>query len=226
MIAGIVAGAPVAGGGSTDPYIAFRVSIANLNVDLSDPLRTWTAQGGAAVTGGALVLDGSGDYLSTPQSTDFDFGAGEFCVEAMVEIAAYPGSDYAVWAKWGSAGISWLFLITSTGRLGLYYYSLGGYITPVGTIQVPLNTPTHVAGYRVTSGVGNGSYVAVAGVTELIRIPLNSIDTSVSPATIGAQMGGASPFAGKIWGCRATKGSSGGYGASNFTPPTLPLPTS
>lgn len=219
---------PVGGGGG-DPYIAFRKTIANLNVDLSDPFRTWTAQGGAAVTGGALVLDGTGDYLETPNSTDFDFSTVNFCVESFVEISAYPSSDYAIMAKWGSAGVSWLFLITSTGRLGLYYLSSGGYVTPVGAIQVPLDTPTHVAGYRIAGSLGgdNGSYVSVAGVTERIDIVTRVVDLAVAPTTIGAQSGsGASPFAGKIWGSRATKGSTGGYGASNFTPPSFPLPTS
>jgi len=211
------------GGGGTDPYIAFRKTIANLNVDLSDPYRTWTANGGAAVTGGALVLDGTGDYLSSPQSTDYDFGSGDFCVEAFINVAASPPAEDVIIAKWGGSSFSWLFGITNARRPFFYYNTSGGSTFPAGSSVVPINTWTHVAAYKI----GASLYIATAGIVSGVAPPAAALTTISSQVCIGAQSDGVnSLFTGMIKGVRATKGSSGGYGASNFTPPTFPLPTS
>lgn len=212
------------GGGGTDPYIAYRKTIANFNTDLSDPYRTWTANGDAAVTGGQLVLDGTGDYLSTPNTTDYDFGAGDFCIEAFVNIAGAPSAEATILSKWQSGALSWLFGINSSRRPFFYYSGTTGNFFPTGTGTVALSTTTHVAAYRV----GPDLYFSVAG---LVSTPapfgaasLNSVSIQ---SCIGAQSNGtASLFTGALKGVRVTKGSSGGYGASNFTPPSFPLPTS
>lgn len=209
------------GGGGGDPYITFRKTIANLDVDLSDPFRTWTANGGATVAGGWLVLDGTGDYLATPQSTDFDFGAGDFCVEAFIEITGNPPAEDVIMSKWGAATQSWFFGINSSGFVVMYIVNGGGFQLYAGTNSVG-TSPVHVAAY----GNGGSIYISVGGVVQSVG-GQGTIVTTSQQACIGSQSDGSSnQFTGKIRGCRATKGSSGGYGASNFTPPSFPLPTS
>lgn len=212
----------IASASSTDPYAAFRVTIANLNVNLSDPKRTWTAGGNAAVSGGWLNLDGTGDYLQTPNSTAFDFGNGDFCVEAFVEIASAPAAADAVVGKWTAAGPSWLLAINTSGGLNFHFYDSTFRSVAAGTIAT--GTPVHLAGYRV----GNNIYCAVNGVVGTpYAINANSLITRNLPTVIGSESDlTSSAFTGKIRGVRITKGSSGGYGASNFTPPSFPLPTS
>lgn len=215
----------IVAGGGTDPYIAYRKTIANLNVDLSDPFRTWTANGGAAVTGGALVLDGTGDYLSSPQSTDFDFGSGDFCVESFINVAVSPSAEATILAKWSGSDLSWLFGITSARQPFFYYNSsTTGLQFPTGTGVAPTGTDTHIAAYRV----GTQLYMAVGGnVSASSALGTDALVTVSVQSCIGAQSDGISSLLnGKIKGVRATKGSSGGYGASNFTPPSFPLPTS
>lgn len=212
----------IASASSTDPYAAFRVTIANLNVNLSDPKRTWTAGGDAVVAGDWLNLDGSGYYLSTPNSTDFDFGSGDFCVEAFIDISSLPASADAVMCKWTASNASWLLLVDPSGLLYFWFYDstfrnvTAGPITP--------DSPVHLAGYRV----GPNIYAAVDGVVgSPYNIGGNSLATRNIATVIGAESDlSSSAFTGKIRGVRGTNGSSGGYGASNFTPPPFPLPTS
>lgn len=208
---------------SDDPYAAYRVTVANLNVDLSDPKRTWTAHGDAAVSGGWLTLDGTGDYIDTPESEDFDFGTGDFCWEAFATISASPGGYVPVIAKWKTGALSYYLGINTTRHLCLFARVGGGnYFVDATTTAIPVDTDTHLAWYRI----GNDFYVAVGGVVQSILSQAGAIENTSQPASVGAQSDGSNPFTGLIRGVRATKGSSGGYGASNFTPPSFPLPTS
>jgi len=213
----------IASASSTDPYAAFRVTIANLNINLSDPKRIWTAHGDAAVSGDWLNLDGAGDYIDTPQSTDFDFGSGSFSVEAFVQISGAPAGPVPIMAKWQTGLLSWYLGLNASRQAVMFARIAGGnYFPPATTATVALNTPTHVAMYRI----GNNFYLAVGGVVQNVLSQAGSIDVTSQPVAIGAQPDGSNNFAGLIRGARVTKGSTGGYGATNFTPPSFPLPTS
>jgi hypothetical protein len=86
--------------------------------DFSATGHTITVNGGAAVDtaqskfgGASVVLDGTGDYLSIPDSTDFDFGTGDFTVELWLRLNASLGSyvGFISASDSGSADNSWLF---------------------------------------------------------------------------------------------------------------------
>lgn len=214
----------VGGGGGGDPYITSRVSILNLDSDLTDAKgKVWTANGGAVVSSGWLNLDGSGDYLTTPQSTDFDFGSGDFCIEAFINIAPGSSGNRCIAAKWSASSLSWRFLVETGGRLALYMRLGGTTRFHLGPI-LPTGTNVHVAIYRIGTtmyGTLNGSHSASDSSFGTL-----SITATVQPTSIGSYSDASNFFNGKIRGVRITKGSSGGYGASNFTPPSFPLPTS
>jgi hypothetical protein len=68
--------------------------------DSSPTPKTMTASGNAQIDtaqskfGGASGLfDGTGDYLSTPDSADWDFSNGNFTIEAWVRLSVLPGAD-------------------------------------------------------------------------------------------------------------------------------------
>lgn len=215
---------PVGGGGG-DPYIAFRKTIANLNVDLSDPFRTWTPVGGAAVVGGLLTLDGSTQYLHTPQDTDLDLTNQEFCFEGFVTLNALTGGEHVIFAKHSGAALSYLFGINAVGQATFYFNwsGVGDFYPFLGGPALPTATEMHMAWYRA----GNNGYVAINGVpTNVVSMTGATVGTLTSANTIGAVAGGGAYQAMGIRGARITVGSSGGYGASNFTPPSFPLPTS
>ena len=67
----------------------YTVSLLHFNGNITDESgKVWTAVNGAATStaqskfgGSSLYLNGSGEYLTCSDSTDFDFGAGDFTVD-------------------------------------------------------------------------------------------------------------------------------------------------
>ncbi|MGQ3180207.1 MAG: hypothetical protein ACT6SC_21675, partial [Blastomonas fulva] len=83
-----------------DPYFGNVVSLLHFNgtsgsTTFTDQKgRAWTGFGNAQITtagsvfgGGALALDGNGDWIETATSTDFVF-AGDFTIECWLRLAA------------------------------------------------------------------------------------------------------------------------------------------
>jgi hypothetical protein len=65
-----------------DIYWDNVISLLNFDTNLTDAKGlTWSGTGNAAVSGGSLVLDGAGDYISTPSSATLDLGSGDFTIE-------------------------------------------------------------------------------------------------------------------------------------------------
>lgn len=74
--------------------------------------KAWTANGDAKIStaqskfGGASGLfDGTGDYISTPDHADFDFGTGDFTIEFWIQFNAFGTYNVASLGTW-AAGIS------------------------------------------------------------------------------------------------------------------------
>ena len=72
------------------------------------------------VTDGAVTFDGTGDYLTLPNSTDTNFGSGDFTVECWAYFTDVSGS-HTLLGQWenGSARRSWLLQV-NTGVLSSY----------------------------------------------------------------------------------------------------------
>lgn len=87
---------PLAGGGGA-PAPVLRVPFdgsdgATVAVDTSPSAHVLTFVGNAAISSNALALDGTGDYVSLPNSRAFDIRAGEdFTIKARVNLAALSG---------------------------------------------------------------------------------------------------------------------------------------
>ncbi len=85
----------------------------------------------------SALLDGSGDYLSVPNSVNFRFGSGEFTIRCRAYFSALPGSGaiYTLVGLWNASGTySYLFgLNNNAGTYNLnFYYTTNG--TTVSTI--------------------------------------------------------------------------------------------
>lgn len=114
--------------------------------------------------GTSAYFDGSStSYLSIPSSADFQFGQGDFTIEAWIYIPSGISGSYAAIcdtrsAPQGAGAV--LFKLDSSLRLG-YYGANGGEVNSSAT--VPLAQWVHVALSRV-SGIGrmfiNGEVVA------------------------------------------------------------------
>lgn len=112
------------GGGATDPYWSNVSSL--LHFDGADGSTTftdqkghvWTPSGNAQIDtaqsrfgGASLLLDGDGDYITSPTHADFGFGTGDFTVEGhfrrtgtntnafLADFRVVGGASFMVWCS-------------------------------------------------------------------------------------------------------------------------------
>ena len=191
---------------------------------------TVTAHGNAQIDtaqskfGGASGLfDGTGDYLSTPDSDDWYFGSGDFTIDFWVrfnELNAVADQWHIIFAQLGGITNSQYFGVTYSGGTWNWVYRVwsGGtsiiYITQPTTIVV--NTWYHVALVRS----GDSWYWFQGGVqlgstsTETDAVPNFSTNVCLSYLDYGAGL----YFNGWLDEFRISKGVA--RWTSSFTPPT------
>ncbi|MFZ2809455.1 MAG: LamG domain-containing protein [Desulfosalsimonadaceae bacterium] len=93
--------------------------------------KVWTAAGNAqidtaqSVFGGASGLfDGSGDYISTPQHADHDFGSGDFTIGGRLRTATIAGGERTLYYQ-GTNGYTPILIEFNGSALQLYMSSNG-----------------------------------------------------------------------------------------------------
>ena len=221
-----------------DPYWASVVAL--LHFDGSDASTTFTDEKGHTFTavgnaqidtaqskfgGAAGLFDGSGDRLTAPDSTDWDFGTGDFTVEFFIRFNALPSS-------------------TATSLVGNYVSSSSGWIvqfrndSPGARLafgssgDVPISgfswSPSTATWYHVAVAREGSTLRAFAGGSQVGSDETNSENIAGSNGVlmIGAinTMGVIQHFNGWMDELRITKGVAR-YTAA-FTPPTAPFPNS
>ncbi len=90
-------------------------------------LRTWTAAGNAQIDtaqskfgGASILLDGTGDYVTTPDSADFNFGTGDFTVGYWMRFNNLnSGSFSGLWSQYADANNYIIFYHQNGASLGL-----------------------------------------------------------------------------------------------------------
>jgi YD repeat-containing protein len=204
--------------------------------DSSQSPKTITTYGNAQIStaqskfgGVSGYFDGSGDYLSVPDSSDWYFGTGDFTIDTWVRFNTLPTTGnqmYFINQRNGSTSTQEFYLTNSSGTYYLVYgaYSSGSYIISVSaTVDVSIGTWYHVALTR--SGTSfrlflNGTQVG-SGATDSDAVP-----DSPSVFEIGRWSGGGMYFNGWLDEFRISKGIARWTG--NFTPasgPYMGLPT-
>ena len=192
---------------------------------------TTHSNGSSEFPGGSIYFDASSDYLTLGDSSDWDFGQGDFTIDFWLGDPV----DTGIWAEvfsqgWTSGDDSWLIGIDwgSTNKLQFGYTTDGSTDKNTGytTSQVPTSGWTHYAIVR-SSFSGQGS-----GFTSAIKVYVNgteevsytsgadTIHSSSKPLTIGqrATSIGTFNYNGYMDEVRITKGTALWRG--NFTPPT------
>ena len=172
--------------------------------------------------GGAISFSGTGAYLTLPDSQNFNFGAGDFTIEAWIYPTVVSG-EKEIYSKRTSTG-SYTAIqvgvnaVSSTNRLfiiGSLNGSSWGITGTSGTITIPTNAFTHIAVVRS----GTTIYGFVNGVLDITITGVSgSLMTNTSSAVIGASTtAGDNAFNGYVDDFRITKYAR--Y-TGNFTPPT------
>jgi len=201
------------------------VLLLHLNTNFEDSSATGhtvTANGGISIStttykfgGGAIVFDGSDDYLSIPDHANFDFAA-DFCIDLQLQFDTL-GIGHGIIHRDNGGGNGWQ-LAWSSASGGILFFSAGG-----GTLISRSWTPVvgqkyHVAIYRS----GSNMCLTVDGV-RLGAIESNSTNlTYTSALEIGVGDSGRY-FNGMIDEVRITKGNAR-FSTAGFTPPTQESP--
>lgn len=198
--------------------------------DSSPANRTITAFGDAQIDtaqsvfgGSSLLLDGTGDYLTVPSSSDFLFGSGDFTVRCRLRRQTQSG-DRVIAAVWAgtSSQLSWLFGVSgSTDRLVFYYSTNGssGNFSAVTGTNVPVGSWTDLEVSRVSGTLT----LYIDGVFGYTATHSGSFFASSAPLSIGASESGGSY--GNLLSAHADelvvmKGTA--LHSANFTPATAP----
>ena len=220
-----------------DPYWADVVLLAiNDNaadgsttfVDQSSYGRTQTAAGNAqydtaqapsGMTSSGL-FDGTGDYVSTPDATSLELAANDFTIEAYIRFNTSPSGYRMISSKDDGGNRSWYFS-QHDNTLKFGYYVSGG-----ATELSASWTPSTGIWYHVAA-VRNGTefYFFIDGTQLGTTLTLSAtIDDTNANHYLASNFAGSNVFDGWICNYRLTIGTA--RYTADFTPPTLPLPTS
>lgn len=216
---------PVAGG---DPFWANVVSLLHLDgtngsTTITDETgRAWTAQGNASISTAqarfnqSLALDGTGDYIQSADSADFDFGSGDFTIECFARRSV--SADQIIMGQWGVtvANRSWLMYVSAGNTLTFAGHTTGGFSHTDGQL-----TSTGVWYHVMACRSGGTLYLGVNGIVASTAVS-GALQNSPSPVQIGIYDGATLPFNGFIDEVRITKGVA--RYTANFTPPSAPFP--
>jgi hypothetical protein len=156
--------------------------------------------------------DGVSDNITTPTSTDWAFGTGDFSVECFI----YPldVASYQMFIGHYLPLADWEFRLNSVGNKVEFVYSGTTFLAHTTTIAI--NTWYHMAYSRVNN-VGNifVNGVGAAGHTNNVNYVKDQ------PVAIGSRPGGTYSFNGHIDGVRIMKGE--GLYVEDFTPPAVEM---
>lgn len=170
----------------------------------------------------ALAFDGTGDYITSPDSPDWGFGAGDFTIDCWVRFWAVSQSGTFA-AQWSATpgNQSWNFtVILPAGQLR-FDYSRDG-TTTQAALTVPwapvINQWYHVAVVR--SGTGLMFFVDGVQVGTTQNITNHVLYDANEPLLIGGRASGANYMPAHIDEFRISKGIA--RWTANFTPPAAP----
>lgn len=160
-------------------------------------------------------FDGTGDYLTVPTNTAFNFGTGNFTCEFWIYLEAYPAGTRQFVYSAGSFGMQ--FYIKTNGTLACGISNIVAQIAGT-TTPVPLNAWAHLALTRS----GNNWTIWINGVSSGTGVNSNQI---TNPGTININYDGVNTALVQCYlsNLRILKGTA--LYTSNFTPPTTPLTT-
>jgi hypothetical protein len=202
---------------------------ANASTTFTDESgKTWTAGGDAKIStaqskfSGASFLANAGG-ISTPSSTDFDFGAGAFTIDFWVDstqtttlatLVARNNSNLGAAGEW-----SLLTSQTNAGDLAFYCYDYNAYVSPMLLTAGSLfNTGSWVHIALVRSS--NDWTIYVGGVSKVTRNSNTTLAAVSRSLYVGNDQFFNRYYVGYLDEFRVSKGVARWTG--NFTPPTGP----
>ncbi|GEM_PF-5901024 len=161
----------------------------------------------------AIKFDGSDDFLTLPDSDDWDFGTGDFTMDGWINLTA--NSATQIIASTYSGGSGWILYIDNYNKLIFANFPNTFYVYGASNLFAT-NTWYHIAMVRT----GNDFNLYVNGALYANNSTTDSVSGSADPLAIGALYNGGSPesyFNGYIDEFRISKGIA--RWTIGFTPP-------
>lgn len=191
--------------------------------DNSPSPKTVTVNGNTQIStaqskfGGASGLfDGTGDYIDTPDNSDFTFGTGDWTIEFFARFISFSTPPTVFENRFGAFG-SGLVIYNYTGTFFALF--LNGGIRASTTFGLSVDTWYHIA----ASKASGTTRFFVDGVQQDPNFT-DSNDYAQTKFRFGANLNGDNALNGYIDDVRITKGV--GRYTANFTPPATPFPNS
>ena len=189
------------------------------NTTLKPNLVTVTSP--VSTSGYSVLFDGTGDYLSVPASTAFQFGAGDFTIECWLYPISHPAVVYLI-GQTSSTDHAPVLISLVNGRPGIAASSTGSSwaVSNSTTGAIPLNTWSHIAAVRS----GNKWSMYVNGIENVLAASTAvTVYNSTDPLGIGSEATAPInyPYVGYISNLRIVKGTA--LYTAAFTPSTSPL---
>jgi len=202
--------------GSTDDYTAETGQTVSL--EGTAQLDTAQKEFGTA----SLLLDGNSDYVTVPDSADWNFGTGNFTIDFRIRFASLtmPDSYFYVMGQRADDNNRWLIFVNTSNQFYLYF-NIGGVVKgyyKFDAVSLSINTWYHLAFERDGTTARmffNGVPVDIA--TTSTAFGTNDVGDVGSVLYIG-QVGSVGYVNGWIDEVRICKGIA--RWTTNFTPPT------
>jgi hypothetical protein len=219
----------------------YAASTLLLHCDGSDGSTTFTDVMGHSITangnvqidtaqskfGGASALfDGAGDYLSTADSADWNYGSGNFTIELWYRFNIAPSGSFGV-----TTNNQWVYSQRVDGDNYVYIYAYGSafafdvWSSGSQVVRIQATSVTHDATtWHHLAVVRNGSTftVYVDGTSKGTSTTASSLPDLAAALEFGRWSGDGAYFNGWMDDIRITKGFA--RYTANFTPPTEAFP--
>lgn len=183
-----------------------------------------TANGNAAISltqskfgGSSLYLDGTTDYLTTPDSAAWNFGTDYMCIDFWVYAGNVTGDNFLFFQA--GTGTAYHGIEIYNGGISWQYNNGSSYLLNVASAGslISINTWTHILCCRYKTSV----YVAIGGIFRTLtgtQIAANALPDFSNSLYIGASNTGSQAYTGYLNEYRISKGAYRQIG--DFTPPT------
>lgn len=231
---------PAASAGATDQYFSSVSLLATFQgtngattfTDSSPIGHTLTANGDAKLTTSqaptgqtsSLITDGTGDFVSIPDHASLEFGSGDFTIEFWVRFASVAGGQTIMSKRAGTSGWgSFIINMAEANTVRVYMSETLASAAILNGVIVDAAATTGVWTHYFIGRSGNTFYGAKNGTIATLGTSALSVYDGTESVRIGAESNGAGTN-GFFSSVRITKGVC--RYTANFTPPTLPLPTS
>ena len=184
--------------------------------------KTYSAVGNAQLStaqskfgGSSLLLDGTGDCITTPDHADFAFGSGDFCIEMFVRPVSVSGFTILAIKRNTNSGFSPFVVANNNGSLNILLSSSGSSwdFNVTSAVVLSVNTWARVAVLR-----RSGMVYGIVDNAVVTTSPFSaSLYSNSDKFCLGANGDGTVAYNGYMDAVRVTKGV-----ARYMQPPVLP----